>query len=206
MECIEKMSLFLVGEQPRYLYIFCDLFILDRIQLSLFGSSVNGFGSRSSDLDICMTFQDMTDPDRINYAGWIDRLAKHLVSHPELTKILAIRTAKVPIVKFYHKAFKLEGDISLYNTLALRNTKLLKTYANMDSRVQILGYTVKIFAKVRIYISNRLSRWMYEKIGFDLVVEFYFPHLISQPHPPKNELILQCLSFWNLYNTARTCN
>ena len=31
-------------------------------RLTLFGSSCNGFGFRNSDLDICMTFEDCSEP------------------------------------------------------------------------------------------------------------------------------------------------
>lgn len=87
---------------------------------------------------------------------------------------MPITTAKVPIVKFEHKQSGLEGDISLYNTLvsdpsrqnrppvatptnvacvhmcvqAQHNTRMLATYAALDPRVQYLGYTMKVFAKV----------------------------------------------------------
>ena len=57
-------------------------------------------------------------------------------------------SAKVPIVKFRHRKTMIEGDISLYNTLALQNTDLLRTYAEIDSRTKVLGHTVKYFAKI----------------------------------------------------------
>jgi len=100
-----------------------------------------------------------------------------------LRNILPITTAKVPIVKFEHRQSGLEGDISLYNTLvrlvccvmclymkyscyffdffflscfvcqAQHNTRMLAKYAAIDPRVQYLGYTMKVFAKVRSDIS-----------------------------------------------------
>jgi terminal uridylyltransferase len=57
-------------------------------------------------------------------------------------------SAKVPIVKFRHRKTMIEGDISLYNTLALQNTDLLRTYAEIDGRTKVLGHTVKYFAKI----------------------------------------------------------
>lgn len=47
----------------------------------------------------------------------IDQLAKRLLTRKDLCNVLAIPTAKVPIVKFMHMETELEGDISLYNTL-----------------------------------------------------------------------------------------
>jgi terminal uridylyltransferase len=66
---------------------------------------------------------------------------------PEFDRVLEITSAKVPIVKVRHKKSSIEGDISLYNTLALQNTELLKSYAQIDERVKILGLVVKYFAK-----------------------------------------------------------
>jgi terminal uridylyltransferase len=48
-----------------------------------------------------------------------------------------VTSAKVPIVRFYHLATQIEGDISVYNTLALENTKMLSTYSSIDSRVKV---------------------------------------------------------------------
>lgn len=57
-------------------------------------------------------------------------------------------SAKVPIVKFRHKKTNVEGDISLYNTLALQNTELIRAYATIDERTKTLGHVVKHFAKI----------------------------------------------------------
>lgn len=84
----------------------------------------------------------------------IKKLAKLLKKHKDCANVLAITTAKVPIVKFYLRSCKREADISLYNTLALENTAMLATYAKLDDRVATLGYTVKVFAKVRLLLST----------------------------------------------------
>jgi len=48
----------------------------------------------------------------------IETLASTLKKHKHMVyNVLAITTAKVPIVKFKHARTQLEGDISLYNTL-----------------------------------------------------------------------------------------
>ncbi|XP_067839279.1 terminal uridylyltransferase 7-like [Heptranchias perlo] len=119
-----------------------------KAKLCLFGSSKNGFGFRQSDLDICMTFEDRETAEGINCIKIIEDLARVLRKHTGLKSILPITTAKVPIVKFFHVRSGLEGDISLYNTLALHNTGLLAAYAAIDPRVKYIGYTMKVFAKV----------------------------------------------------------
>eukprot|EP00069_Balaena_mysticetus_P016656 bmy_09991T0 len=121
----------------------------EKARLCLFGSSKNGFGFRDSDLDICMTLEGHENAEKLNCKEIIENLAKILKRHPGLRNILPITTAKVPIVKFEHRRSGLEGDISLYNTLAQHNTRMLATYAAIDPRVQYLGYTMKVFAKQR---------------------------------------------------------
>lgn len=113
----------------------------------MFGSSCNGFGFRGSDLDICMTFEGKKKND-IDCIKTINSLAKILRGNHEVNNVIAITGAKVPIVKFFLKRANLEADISLYNEVALWNTKLLATYVQIDKRVHILGCTLKVFVKV----------------------------------------------------------
>lgn len=47
----------------------------------------------------------------------IETLAAKLMQKRGLYRIISIPTAKVPIVKFTDRDLRLEGDISLYNTL-----------------------------------------------------------------------------------------
>lgn len=73
--------------------------------------------------------------------------------------------AKVPIIRSRHRRLHIEIDISLHNMLvrsipsktsfiyrhfqAIENTRLLKTYTDIDDRVSQLGYMIKHLAKVR---------------------------------------------------------
>ncbi|XP_066528899.1 terminal uridylyltransferase 4 isoform X3 [Hoplias malabaricus] len=150
----------------------------DKAQLCLFGSSKNGFGFRDSDLDICMTLEGHDTAEKLNCKEIIEGLAKVLKKHTGLRNILPITTAKVPIVKFEHKQSGLEGDISLYNTLAQHNTRMLATYAALDPRVQYLGYTMKVFAK-RCDIGDA-SRGSLSSYAYILMVLYF----LQQRQPP----------------------
>ncbi|KAM4574604.1 terminal uridylyltransferase 4 [Fundulus diaphanus] len=150
----------------------------DKAQLCLFGSSKNGFGFRDSDLDICMTLEGHETAEKLNCKEIIEGLAKVLKKHAGLRNILPITTAKVPIVKFEHKQSGLEGDISLYNTLAQHNTRMLATYAALDPRVQFLGYTMKVFAK-RCDIGDA-SRGSLSSYAYILMVLYF----LQQRQPP----------------------
>uniref|UniRef100_A0A087XAY0 RNA uridylyltransferase n=1 Tax=Poecilia formosa TaxID=48698 RepID=A0A087XAY0_POEFO len=150
----------------------------DKAQLCLFGSSKNGFGFRDSDLDICMTLEGHETAEKLNCKEIIEGLAKVLKKHAGLRNILPITTAKVPIVKFEHRQSGLEGDISLYNTLAQHNTRMLATYAALDPRVQFLGYTIKVFAK-RCDIGDA-SRGSLSSYAYILMVLYF----LQQRQPP----------------------
>ncbi|XP_006839836.1 PREDICTED: terminal uridylyltransferase 4 isoform X2 [Chrysochloris asiatica] len=150
----------------------------EKARLCLFGSSKNGFGFRDSDLDICMTLEGHENAEKLNSKDIIENLAKILKRHPGLRNILPITTAKVPIVKFEHRRSGLEGDISLYNTLAQHNTRMLATYAAIDPRVQYLGYTMKVFAK-RCDIGDA-SRGSLSSYAYILMVLYF----LQQRKPP----------------------
>ncbi|XP_077377728.1 terminal uridylyltransferase 7 [Festucalex cinctus] len=147
-------------------------------RLQLFGSSRNGFGFRQSDLDICMVREGQDSMDDADCINIIERLAKLLRKHPDLRNILPITTAKVPIVKFYHVRTGLEGDISLYNRLALHNTRLLALYAAIDRRVKILCYVMKVFAKMCDI--GDASRGSLSSYAYTLMVLFF----LQQREPP----------------------
>ncbi|XP_072260174.1 terminal uridylyltransferase 7 [Pyxicephalus adspersus] len=147
-------------------------------RLNLFGSSKNGFGFIESDLDICMTFDGLETAEDLDSIRMIEELAKHLRKHQGLRNILPITTAKVPIVKFYHARSGLEGDISLYNTLALQNTRLLASYAAIDPRVKYLCYVMKVFTKMCDI--GDASRGSLSSYAYTLMVLYY----LQQRNPP----------------------
>ncbi|KAM7298556.1 terminal uridylyltransferase 7-like, partial [Ixodes scapularis] len=147
-------------------------------RLTLYGSSCNGFGLARSDLDLCLTFDSSKDGKELCHSQTIPELARKLRAHPDLARIVPITTAKVPIVKFYHLPSRLEGDISLYNTLALHNTRLLKVYSAIDERVRVLGYTLKHFAKTCDI--GDASRGSLSSYAYILMVLYY----LQQCQPP----------------------
>ncbi|GFN98556.1 Zinc finger, cchc domain containing 6 [Plakobranchus ocellatus] len=148
----------------------------DDAVLTLFGSTCNGFGFDKSDLDICMTFHRRNG--KIDKVFIIESLARRLKNYSELCNVQAISTAKVPIVKFLIRHNQLEGDISLYNTLAQQNTKLLYCYSQIDPRVQILGYAIKTFAKVCDI--GDASRGSLSSYAYILMMLYY----LQQVNPP----------------------
>jgi len=59
-------------------------------------------------------------------------------------------TARVPIVKFWDPELQLACDMNVNNPLALENTRMIKTYVQIDERVRPLAKIIKHWTKVRI--------------------------------------------------------
>ena len=145
-------------------------------QLALFGSSANGFSFRHSDLDVSLT---LSGPGgrREAQLQLVEELAAKLRKMPGVGRVVAITSAKVPIVKLYHKRHKVDADISVSNTLARENTKLLATYAAVDERARVLGYLVKLLAKV-LDIGDA-SKGSLSSYAYILMVIFYLQQVAT---------------------------
>jgi len=137
----------------KFIQNFMEMNFDKNSRLELFGSSRNGFGFSGSDLDICLTFAGHDNEPPEIYSDAVDVIkgvANAFKSNSIFSNIVAITQAKVPIVKFdlhLDTSVKFEADISYYNVLAKRNTKLLRTYCLLDSRCEVLGYLVKAMVK-----------------------------------------------------------
>ncbi|XP_039250386.2 terminal uridylyltransferase 7-like [Styela clava] len=123
------------------------------VRLHLFGSSGNGFTFHKSDIDICLVLDEVENimPSR----QFLITILELLEMYSGLTSVRTIFSAKVPIIKFL-TSDGYEGDISLNNPLALRNTALLTSYAKIDVRCRILGYMFKEFVKTK-FVKNTSS-------------------------------------------------
>lgn len=64
--------------------------------------------------------------------------------------MVCVSTAKVPIVKIWDPEFQVACDMNVNNTLALENTRMIKTYVLIDERVRPLAMIIKHWTKNRI--------------------------------------------------------
>ena len=62
---------------------------------------------------------------------------------------MCVAAAKVPIVKVWDPELKLAADLNVNNTLALENTRMIKTYVMIDERVRPLAMIIKHWTKQR---------------------------------------------------------
>ncbi|XP_023725886.1 poly(A) RNA polymerase gld-2 homolog A [Cryptotermes secundus] len=116
-----------------------------RYELCLVGSTMNGFGSDRSDVDMCLLVRH-TEVDQRNEAViHLGYVLKHLRRCEQLARPELIQ-AKVPILKFRDTSFSLEVDLNCNNSVGIRNTHLLHCYSQMDWRVRPLVLIVKLWA------------------------------------------------------------
>ncbi|KAI0536005.1 hypothetical protein GGR58DRAFT_417539 [Xylaria digitata] len=112
------------------------------IRVHLFGSSGNLLCSDDSDVDICIV-TPWKELEGICMLA--DLLAKH-----GMERVVCVASAKVPIVKIWDPELELSCDMNVNNTLALENTRMIKTYVHIDERVRALAMIVKYWTRRRI--------------------------------------------------------
>lgn len=112
----------------------------------LVGSTMNGFGSDNSDVDMCLLVRH-TEMDQRNEAiGHLEQILKCL-RRCEFIEQLELIQAKVPILKFHDSIQNLEVDLNCNNAVGIRNTHLLYCYSRIDWRVRPLVLVVKLWAQ-----------------------------------------------------------
>ncbi|KAH0537595.1 hypothetical protein FGG08_005627 [Glutinoglossum americanum] len=67
-----------------------------------------------------------------------------------MERVVCVPNAKVPIVKIWDPELQLACDMNVNNTLALENTRMIKTYVDIDERVRPLAMIIKYWTKRRI--------------------------------------------------------
>ncbi len=108
-------------------------------KLTAFGSSESGLSLKTGDLDLCL------QAAKVDQKKVIKRISGMLRGQG-MESVQALTRAKVPIVKFTDPRSGMHVDISINNTLAIHNTKLLAQYAKLDERVKQLAICVKHWA------------------------------------------------------------
>lgn len=67
-----------------------------------------------------------------------------------MERVVCVSSAKVPIVTIWDPELGLACDMNVNNTLALENTRMVRTYVEIDERVKLLAMTVKYWTRRRI--------------------------------------------------------
>lgn len=105
-------------------------------KLHCFGSSVTGLHLKESDLDLCVEYRG-----RLSVLD-LQRIAKRL----RMMDILAIPTARTPILKFYDPNIKSNCDVNINGLLGVQNSKLISDYLSIDERAFDLALYIKYWS------------------------------------------------------------
>ncbi|KAM6289390.1 poly(A) RNA polymerase GLD2 [Aegotheles albertisi] len=150
--------------------------IFPHSRLFLVGSSLNGFGTRSSDGDLCLVVKEEPVNQKTEARHILSLVQKlfstKLSSYIERPQLIR---AKVPIVKFRDKVSCVEFDLNVNNVVGIRNTFLLRTYAYIENRVRPLVLVVKKWAS--FHDINDASRGTLSSYSLVLMVLHYLQTL-----------------------------
>uniref|UniRef100_A0A914ZPG8 polynucleotide adenylyltransferase n=1 Tax=Parascaris univalens TaxID=6257 RepID=A0A914ZPG8_PARUN len=118
--------------------------------LYVVGSSLNGFGNNSSDMDLCLMISHK-DIDQRTDAVVVLGMIKSALINVAWVREQQLIIAKVPIlrIKFTEPFTEITVDLNANNSVAIRNTHLLCYYSSFDWRVRPLVSVVKEWAKRR---------------------------------------------------------
>ncbi|VDN01632.1 unnamed protein product [Thelazia callipaeda] len=156
--------------------------------LYVVGSSLNGFGTYNSDMDLCLMITNK-DLDQRTDAVVVLNMIQTALSDTKWVSNMQLILAKVPILRIrFHDPFTdITVDLNANNSVAIRNTHLLCYYSSFDWRVRPLVSVVKEWAKRRdINDANRSSFTSYSLV---LMVIHYLQCGLEQPILPSLQLV-----------------
>lgn len=165
--------------------------IFPQSRLFLVGSSLNGFGTRTSDGDLCLVVKEepvnqKTEARRI--LSLVQKLfSTKLSSYIERPQLIR---AKVPIVKFRDKVSKVDFDLNVNNVIGIRNTFLLRAYAFIENRVRPLVLVIKKWAS--FHEINDASRGTLSSYSLVLMVLHYLQTLPEPILPSLQKNYPEC--------------
>ena len=128
-------------------------------QVLIFGSSANGFGSPKSDLDMCLHLPGgitmATDgAGAESMAALVEKFEASGMKEVDSSRL----TARIPIIMYKCpdplsgsdlEEDLIECDLSMHNPLAVLNTSLLRSYAEITPVTRVLAAVIKRWAKAR---------------------------------------------------------
>ncbi|KAH9503294.1 Glycerol 2-dehydrogenase (NADP(+)) [Bulinus truncatus] len=167
----------------------CRLFIV--------GSSMTGFATRSSDVDMCLMISEQ-EIDQRNKAMVILQAIAKVLRKCAFMRSAEVISAKVPILKFFDTVSQVECDLNINNLIGIRNTHLLRCYAYMDWRVRPLMLFIKHWA--RFHDINDASKKTISSYSLTLMLIHYLQAGINPP-------VLPCLHsmyphLFSIYNNV----
>jgi len=123
-------------------------------------------------------------------------MVAELLAKSGMEKVICVPNAKVPIVKIWDPELSLACDMNVNNPLALENTRMIRTYLQIDPRVRPLAMIIKYWTKKRILNDAAFGCTLSSYTWICMIIFFLqtrnppiLPALHQRPHnklPPKN--------------------
>lgn len=132
----------------RYLFM-CIRKAFPRFSLYLVGSTISGFASDNSDVDMCLVCRANTIPfDMRGEALFqLGQLKNYFMNINTYFEEFSVIQAKVPILRFRDSTNCIVVDLNYNNCVGIRNTHLLYCYSQLDWRLRPLTLVVKLWAQ-----------------------------------------------------------
>ncbi|KAH8857325.1 Poly(A) RNA polymerase gld-2 [Schistosoma japonicum] len=187
--------------------------VFENAGLFIVGSSINGFGSHNSDMDMCLIVTSRNLHQKHEATFILSQLLPSLKKCRFLRDFRLIR-AKTPIIKFHDTHSTVDCDINVNNVIGIYNTHLLAMYAKRP-----LGIFIKHWAQcldIHDAQRGRLSTYSlllmlihYLQVGCSPPVlpnlQEKFPKLFNHSIPPyKLDMCLQLP--WNELQSNNSAN
>lgn len=67
-----------------------------------------------------------------------------------MKKVTCVHAKAVPIVKIFDPELHMACDLNVNNNIAIKNTRMVKAYMQMDDRVRALAMLVKHWTQQRV--------------------------------------------------------
>ncbi|KAM9331363.1 poly(A) RNA polymerase GLD2 [Gastrophryne carolinensis] len=166
--------------------------IFPQSRLYLVGSSLNGFGTRGSDGDLCLVIKEEPINQQTEARHILSLLQKHFYTRLGYVERPQLIRAKVPIVKFRDRVSGAEFDLNVNNVVGIRNTFLLRTYAHIESRVRPLVLVIKRWAGH--HDINDASRGTLSSYSLVLMVLHYLQTLPEPVLPSLQKNYPECFN------------
>ncbi|KNC81312.1 hypothetical protein SARC_06362 [Sphaeroforma arctica JP610] len=107
--------------------------------IELFGSTVNNLGGCWCDVDMCLLL-----PKELHSSDYSELMTSIVgVMKRAGCRNVGKHQAKCPVVRFTYGEHNLACDLSFENRLAIKNSELMKSFADCDDRVRPIMYALK---------------------------------------------------------------
>jgi poly(A) RNA polymerase len=166
-----------------------------------FGSSVNTFGQRSSDLDMFVTLDGSNSApidvetettssrlifhakgcgsggQRVRVQRYCDQFFSLIGAFlPGCQNLQNLSHARVPIIKYNQQLLGLECDLSLTSMSGIYMSEMLYIFGELDQRVRPLVFMVRHWAKHHGLIENYRPTNYFTNFGLTVMVVFFLQY------------------------------